>query len=180
MRDLIFGLVAAAVSGLIAMGHPALAGDILTITGSINVTNRAPYEPFTDAFFKHHDVTFKRAFAFDRAALAKLPQHEVQANVEGWPAAITAKGPLLKDALKAAGVRPDATVTIMSLDGYAVEFNPADRTAHDWVVATEVNGKELGIGGRGPIWMMYDTGGRTIEADAEEKWIWSAFLMTAK
>ena len=180
MKSLGFSLIILAAGALMGLNQPALAADMLTVTGNISVTNRRPYDPFFDAFFKHHDKTFKKAFAFDRAALEKLPQKTVNANAEGWPQAIEAKGPSLKDVLDAAGVKPDALVTIMSLDGYAVEFTPSERQSHGWIVAIEVNGKGLGIGGRGPAWLMYDTGGKAINADKEGKWVWSAFSITAQ
>ncbi len=180
MRNLGFALIVLAAGAVMGMNRPAQAADILTVTGSISVTNRGPYDPFFDAFFKHHDKSFTKAFAFDLAALEKLPQKTVHANVQGWPSAVHAKGPSLKDVLDAAGVKPEALVTVMSLDGYAVEFTPADRKAQDWIVAIEVDGKGLGIGGRGPAWLMYDTGGKAIAADKEGKWVWSAFSITAQ
>ena len=160
-----------------SFAQSVVASDLLTVAGKVRTTNRDPYEPFRDAFFKHHDRSFQKAFSFDLSALQKLPQHEVHAHVQGWPRAVRGKGPLLRDVLKVAGASSGAKLTVMALDGYAVEFEPTDLAAHDWVLAIEADGEPLGIGGRGPTWLMYDTGGKTLEPDREAKWVWSAFLI---
>lgn len=162
-----------------ASGYSVFAGDLVTITGKVAETNRDGFEPFRDAFFKYHDRSFKKAFAFDRSALLALPQRKVTAQLEGWPGPLSGKGPLLRDVLEIAGVQTGAKLTLMALDGYAAELEPADLSAHDWVLAIEANGEPLGIGGRGPAWLMYDTNDKILAADLEAKWVWSAFLIVA-
>lgn len=163
-----------------SIGAVALAGDLITITGNVGITNREAFDPFRDAFFKHHDQSFKKAFGFDRQALLDLPQHDVTARIEGWPKAVSARGPLLRDLLQKADVPAGSRFTIISLDGYGAEFQPQDVTAHDWVVAIDVDGRSLGIGGRGPAWLMYDTKGETLRSELETKWVWSAFMIVAE
>lgn len=151
--------------------------EVLTIAGKVGVTNRGPFDPFRDAFLKYRDKKFDKAFAFTREALAKLPQHSVTARVEGWPAAVKATGPRLAEVLKAAGVGPDAKVRFTAFDGYNIELDAAERTAKDWILAIDIDGKPLSLGGRGPVWLIHDTGGATVKPDAEAPWVWSLFLI---
>ncbi|MGI9479957.1 MAG: hypothetical protein ACR2PI_24870 [Hyphomicrobiaceae bacterium] len=180
MKRFLVGYFFLAISLVLLQAQPLLAGDLLTVTGKIGATNRGAFDAFDDAFFKHHERTFKKAYAFDRAALKALPQHQVQAQVEGWPRAVRAAGPRLSDVLAMAKVAAGAKLSVMALDGYAAVFEPTDVASRDWIVAIEANGKPLGIGGRGPAWLMYDTAGKTIKADAEAKWVWSAFMIIAE
>jgi len=186
-RPLVAVLTVAAL--LFGGGHPAGAADqgaadqgaaVLTVTGDIAHPNRGPYDAFRDVFFKFHDKYFDKAFALDRAALQALPQVTVTAQAASWPAPVQATGPRLKDVLAAAGVAERATVMAFALDGYGVEFTSADRAAHDWVVAIDTDGQPLGLGGRGPTWLLYETGAAKASDDDEAKWVWSAFVLTVE
>ena len=64
--------------------------------------------------------------------------------------------------------------------GVADEFDAKDVASHDWIVAIEADGSPLGIGGRGPIWLMFDTGGKTLKAEDEALWVWSAFMIVVE
>ncbi|MCW2307022.1 molybdopterin-dependent oxidoreductase [Rhodobium gokarnense] len=174
----------AAVATVLMLHAPARADDAapatLTVIGKVGTSNRPGFDPFRDAFFKFHGKEFEKAFAFDRAALKALPQRTVTAKAAPWPKPVTASGPPLKDVLDAAGVADDATVTLFALDGYGVTLSPADRAARDWVLAIEMDGTPLAIGGRGPAWLLYDTGDGTASEDAEAKWVWSVFVIAAE
>jgi hypothetical protein len=171
---------------LLALGFaPGLAGHataetVLTITGRIAETNRAPYIAFEDAFFKHHERPFEKAYAFSYEMLKRLPQKSITAAFDAWPKAVSASGPALADVLKAAKAPAGAKLTVVALDGYAAEFMAQDIAAHDWIVAIDADGKPLGVGGRGPGWMMYDTDGKTLKAEEEGLWVWSVFMISVE
>ena len=178
-------LLALAVAAMVLVGErhgsAANAGPtVMTIIGKVATANRGAYNEFSDSFFKYHEKTFEKAFAFDRESLKALPQATAAANAEGWPAPVQASGPRLKDVLTAAGVADTTTITAFALDGYGVEFTPAERAAHDWILAIDADGKPLGLGGRGPAWLLYDTGSGKASTDEEAKWIFSIFLMSAE
>ena len=63
-------------------------------------------------------------------------------------------GPTLKDVLAKVGAH-GSTVTVRSVDGYAPVFDLLDIDANMLILATSANGKLLGIGGRGPIWLVF-------------------------
>ena len=87
--------------------------------------------------------------------LQALPQNEIKATT-AFTGAATFKGPLLKDVLKIAGAKPDATeVLAIALDGYRVKIPIADFSKYEVVAAYEMNGKTLKPESRGPIWIMY-------------------------
>jgi hypothetical protein len=176
-------LLTALVWTLVAAALPAAgagSGAAVTVIGAVAAPNRPPFDGFHDAFFKFSDYSFDRAFAFDRAALAGLAQTTVSARAEGWPAAVTASGPRLRDVLKTAGVAPGATLRIVALDGYTLSLNPEELAAREWILAIDANGAALGLGDRGPAWLLHDTGGAAATAEEEAKWVWSVYLVVAE
>jgi len=42
------------------------------------------------------------------------------------------------------------------------------------------DGRPLGIGGRGPAWLLYDSGGGAVSEEEEARWVWSMFLITTE
>lgn len=153
---------------------------VLTLTGEMANPNRGALDPFHDAFLKHKDKTFSKAFGFTRAALAALPKTKIVTHVDGWPAKVELEGPLLLDALTAAGVATDATIVATALDGYTVDITPEMRAAHDWVLAITANGAPLSIGSRGPVWLLYGTEGAAASQDVEATWVWALYLLEVK
>ena len=154
--------------------------DLVTVIGAVGETNRPAFSDFEDGFFAYHEQRFETAFAFDRAALEALPQVTATARAEGWPAPVTASGPRLGELLRVAGVDPAAPITLMALDGYGVSLTAEERAARDWVLAISADGRALGLGGRGPVWLLYDTGGETVSHEAEAQWVWSVFVISVE
>jgi len=150
---------------------------VVTVIGAVGESNRPPFNSFADSLFAYHDLSFEKAYAFDRSALLALPQHTLVANATNWERAVSASGPSLADVLLEAGVDPGAGITLMALDGYAVELDAAARQAENWVLALSADGAALGIGGRGPLWLLYDTGGEAAIDDGEAKWVYSVFTI---
>ena len=184
MQSLPARLLAAAFALTLALA-PAGAAEtpkgaaIFTISGAIGQTNRGPFNAFDDGFLEHHDRSFAKAFAFDRAMLEALPQQEITAKAEGWAKAYRLKGPLVADVLKAVGAE-GRTVTFVALDGYATKFTPEEIAQHRWVLAHSADGAPLSIGGRGPLWMAYDVEGGSASWEEEGRWAWAVFYAEAE
>jgi len=178
--------VIAALAVLLAASSPTLAEDkvrgpdIVTVIGKISNANRGAFDPFFDSLFKFHEKEFKTAYGLSYSDLAALPQIAISAQAEGWPSTVKASGPKLKDVLNAAGVASDATLAFLSLDGYALELPPKKIEAKEWVLAITANGRPLGIGGRGPTWLLYETDGKKVSADATGQWVYQLFLIEAQ
>ncbi|MCY4487112.1 MAG: hypothetical protein OXF11_08360 [Deltaproteobacteria bacterium] len=130
---------------------------VLTVAGDIVAANRPAYDEQRDMFLKHHKRTFDKAFVFDRPMLERLGVREVRADTD-WAGPRTASGPLLVDVLNAAGCR-GGTFDVLALDGFRFKLSKEDVEAREWVVATRADGRPLGIGDRGPLWLVFDPAG---------------------
>jgi hypothetical protein len=171
-------------AGIFLLAMPVLthAGDgptQVTIAGNVNQANRGAIDKFTDAFLAYHDKTFSKAMELDLDALMALKQVRITADAEVWKGPMNLQGPGLDDVLAAAGVT-DKAIVVKALDGYEIELSPSDIKEHQWVLALQANDKPLAIGGRGPMWLAYDTGGKKASTDEESKWVFSVFFLEVR
>lgn len=137
---------------------PAPGPAVLTVTGAIGRSNRGPRDKVLDQLMSKHGVEFERAFSFDLPALAALAQRTIRPTLEYDAKPHRLRGPLLIDVLKTAGVsasRP-ASLTLRGIDGYSPTLALAEIAARDFIVATQIDGKALAIGGLGPLWAVYE------------------------
>jgi hypothetical protein len=168
----------------VPFGARSLAGDlaapsgavVLTIAGQIGVANRGPVDALSDSVLAYHEKSFEAAAEFDRAMLESLGTHEVELSFEEWPEAYRFSGPKLVDVLSAAGAQ-GRPITATALDGYAEEISADELASRDWIVALERNGRPLGIGGRGPLWIVYSIPGASASHDDEARWPWAVFFI---
>ena len=161
------------------LGQPA-GQVVLTVAGAIGATNRGPSDDFEDGFFKHYDRTFDKAAAFDLAMIEGLGMHAVTVSYDKWPKPFRFEGPWLKDVLAAAGASGH-DISVLALDGFAADISAADVAAYDWIVAVKRDGRYLGIGQRGPLWLVYARrDGKPIGEEDEQRWPWAAFLIEVK
>lgn len=150
---------------------------ILTVTGNIENTNRAAFDAFDDPFTNYHERPFEKAATFDRAMLEGLGMKEVEVNYEEWPRPVQLAGPLLADVLDAVGAEPSA-VTVVALDGFAVEISAEDLAKESWIVAIKQDGAFMDLGQRGPAWVVFDPSeDKSITAEEEGVWPWAAFFI---
>ena len=153
---------------------------VLTVAGKVSLTNRGKFDAFDDAFLNFHERQFEAAAAFDYAMLEGLGLNQVMLQAPGWPRPQVFEGPWLRDVLAAAGAR-GARVTALALDGFAVELSAEDLAAQDWLVAIKRDGVYLGIGERGPAWIVYaPENGRAPTADDEARWPWAVFFIESQ
>ena len=165
-------VLALAIPALPAMAGSGGAEAIVTVTGAVSQPNRPPFDAFRDGFFAFHNVTFAKAHAFTRPELKALGMHEVTLHYPNWPAAITFRGPRLRDVLAAAGAS-GTTITTQALDGYAAAQPFAALQGDDVLLAIEADGQPLAIGGRGPTWLVFPPGtipGQSAATDAGLAW----------
>lgn len=169
-------------SGAAAAQHlPAPAGPVvLTLAGSVEKSNRGPLDPFMDGLLNSHGVSFAKAATFDRAMLEALGMKSLTVHYPGWPKGYSFEGPLLRDVLTAAGAK-GSTIRFLGLDGYQPEIPVTDAYNHDAVLAIKVDGRPLGIGDRGPVWLVYprDTDPKLKDMD-DAKWLWAGFYMAVE
>lgn len=153
----LLAMLALALPGAPAAAEPPPppAGPVLvTVAGAVENANRGPVDAFADGLFAYHELAFERAAEFDLAALEALGMHETRAHYPNWPGESTFEGPLLADVLKAAGAG-DGSLRAVALDGYASDIPRADLDRYPVLLALKRDGKYLGLGGRGPAWIVY-------------------------
>ncbi|QDO96724.1 molybdopterin-dependent oxidoreductase [Ferrovibrio terrae] len=148
---------------------------VLTLHGKIANTNRGALNEFEDAFFKFGSVSFDKAAQFDLAMLEKLGMTSLTVKYDTWPKAYKFEGPLLADVLKAAGATGQ-TIKVYALDGYGAEIPVPELRQYGVLLALKADGKYLGLGGRGPTWVVYprDDKHPALKSHDDAKWVWSA------
>ena len=148
---------------------------VLTVHGKIANSNRGALNEFEDAFFKFGNVSFDRAAQFDLAMLEKLGMKTLSVKYDTWPKAYEFEGPLLADVVKAVGAT-GKSIKVYALDGYAAEIPLAELQQYPVLLALKADGKYLGLGGRGPTWVVYPRDDRhpALKSHDDAKWVWSA------
>jgi hypothetical protein len=174
------GLSALCAGARAGGGLPAPSGPVvLTIAGKIGIANRGASVPVADAFLAYHEISFETAAEFDRAMLEALGTHEIEISYKDWPKTYRFAGPRLADVLAAAGAT-GRDITARALDGYAEEISAQDLADHDWIVALDVDGRPLGIGQAGPLWIVYAVPGQVASDEEELRWPWAVFFIEVK
>ena len=183
-------LVCALLCGLFVLGRAdrpiaaeltkAVGPVVLTVAGNITETNRSAFSEGEDAFLGYHEKSFAKAAEFDLAMLESLGLQEVVIDLDGWPKPMTLQGPRLADVLAAAGAA-GRDITVVALDGFGSEISAEDIAADDWIVGLKRDGRALGIGQRGPLWVVYGKrDGSALTAEDEMRWPWAAFFIEVK
>ena len=161
-RFLTVGALGAALPLAAAAAAPkatAHAGPgLLTVTGAITRSNRGPLDPALDQLMVKHGARFDKAWVFDAAMLARLPALSIQPTLEYDAKQHLLSGPLLSTVVEAAGAAAGAPLmlALRALDGYTVAVSLADAKRYRMLVATQLDGAAMAIGGLGPQWAVYD------------------------
>lgn len=133
---------------------------LLTVSGAIGQGNRGPLDPALDQMMAKQKLQFTRAHTFDFAALAALPQFQIEPTLEYDSRRHGLSGPLLADVVAATGATAGNSgtldIVLRAIDGYAVMVSLADLRKYRYIVATHLDGKPIPIGGLGPLWAVYD------------------------
>ncbi|MDQ2990912.1 MAG: molybdopterin-dependent oxidoreductase [Pseudomonadota bacterium] len=131
---------------------------LLTLTGAIGRPNRGPFDPALDQMMHKQKISFERAFAFDYTMLAGLPAFAIKPTLEYDGKVHVLRGPLLLDVLAFAGARPpdSGKLVLRAVDGYAVTLSVEKARRQRFMVATQLDGKAMPLGGLGPLWAVVD------------------------
>jgi hypothetical protein len=155
-------LSTAALAGLssaaLTSAHAATAAGptLLTITGAISKPNRGKLDPARDVMMVKQKISFEQAHAFDYAALTALPAITIKPTLEYDAKPHTLRGPLLLDVVQAAGARlnDNSRLILRAVDGYAAAVTVAQARTQRWIVATQMDGAAMALGGLGPLWAL--------------------------
>ena len=154
----------AALAGLLPAVHasaaePARKGPgLLTVSGALVKANRGPVDPALDQLLVKHGVKFDKAHVFDAESLRRLPVVRIKPTLEYDAKVHSLAGPLLTSVVEAAGVAPagDVMLALRAVDGYVVPVSMANARSYRMIVATEIDGAPLALGGLGPLWAVYE------------------------
>jgi hypothetical protein len=153
-------LAAAATLPAVTPAHAAAARGpaLLTVTGAISKPNRGPFEPVRDQMMHKKKLSFDKAHAFDFAELSALPAIAIKPTLEYDGKVHALRGPLLLDVLKAAGatLADGSRIVLRAVDGYAATVTVAQARAQRYIVATQMDGAPMALGGLGPLWAVYE------------------------
>ena len=146
------------VAGAYAADLPKAGPVLLTVSGEIGKTNRGPVDAVLDQMMARHGVLFSKAFAFDAAALRRLPAVTIRPTLEYDAKVHALTGPLLGTVLQAVGVASDRVVQLglRAVDGYNAVVSLQDAVSYRMVIATHIDGQPMALGGLGPQWAVYD------------------------
>jgi hypothetical protein len=153
------GLLPAVTSASALAAPSALKGPgLLTLSGAVGKSNRGAVDPALDQMFVKHGIQFEKAYVFDAEALRRLPAVQIRPTLEYDAKQHTLAGPLLTTVLEAAGVTggKETQLFLRAVDGYVVPLNLADARSFRMIVATEIDGTPLALGGLGPQWAVYE------------------------
>jgi hypothetical protein len=131
---------------------------ILTISGAIRRHNRGALDPAFDQLLAKHQVKFSEAYGVDSALIASMPAVTIKPTTEYDSRQHTLSGPLLTHVLEHVGAPSAGNTQIVmhAVDGYAVATTLDKVRAYQFIVATQMDGKPLPLGGVGPLWATYD------------------------
>lgn len=91
---------------------------------------------------------------FDRAMLEALPGETLRTNTP-WTKKVTEfHGPLARALLEFVGAHGEV-VQAFALNDYAVEVPVGDMLNYRVILAMAIDGEQIGVRSRGPIWLMY-------------------------
>lgn len=131
---------------------------LLTVSGQISRSNRAPLDPALDQMLYKHGVRFDKAWAFTAEQLHKLPRQQIKPVLEYDAKAHVLSGPRLVDVLVAAGADTNRALrlNIRAVDGYAVSLTVPELKSLGMLLATHLDGQPLSLGGLGPQWAVFE------------------------
>lgn len=170
---LVLVVVVAAPVGARAADGPV----VLTVGGAVTHADRGPIDPFIDAFFNNSAIAFDKAATFGVKDLEALGMKTLKVRYPDWPKSFTFEGPLLKDVLAKAGAA-GTKVRAFALDGYSAEIPMADVDKYPIVLAIKRDGQYLGIGDRGPSWLVFPRDDYAeLRNQDDARWVWAAYYI---
>lgn len=107
-----------------------------------------------DAILTVDGATSKGTTTFTLSDLDALPQIEIKTATPWYDGPQTFKGPRLAEVLAVAGGQ-GSNITAHALNDYSAELPVSDAADFGVILATRINGEELSIRDKGPIFIIY-------------------------
>lgn len=134
---------------------------MLTISGPGVQANRGRPRAAADRMLTLHGYQFDSAWSCGLDALNSLEQQQLKTTLEYDEAEHRLQGPLLEQVLQASGVDVARAMaqghwlTLQGIDGYRSQISVAQAVRWRMLLATQMDGQALAIGGAGPLWASF-------------------------
>lgn len=116
------------------------------------------------------------------AQLLALPQHSMATTTPWTDGVVRFQGPLVADALQAAGVplRAGMQVQAKALNGYVIDIPAQDFLRWPVLLAFSMDRKQLTRRDKGPLWVVYprDSDKTLQDAQYDHRWAWQLQQLT--
>ena len=174
-------MLAAVSTGAVAQERCVPTGNmpILTISGEISKPNRGPFDKNNDKLLGYAEKDFRQARTFTADELVALGMVEIEAYSPYGKQKHRLAGPLLSSVLEAAGAKPDAALDILALDRFEPEMSAAELKRLRPILALCKEGKPLGLGNLGPVYVSFETPQPPTDAE-ETMMVWGAVHILVK
>lgn len=136
---------------------------ILLVSGNVAVTNTP------------------EGAAFDRQMLADLGVTELQTSTPWTDGVQTFSGVLARAVLERVEASGE-TVMATALNDYMVEVPTSDFLDYDVLLATTMNGEEMQVSDKGPVWIVYprDQVPQLQDRKLHDRWVWQLKSLQVK
>ncbi|HEY8576170.1 MAG TPA: molybdopterin-dependent oxidoreductase [Devosia sp.] len=151
-----FALAASPAAAQTLEPLPAPTGDvILVVRGNVEVTNS------------------EEGAAFDRDMLTALGETEIRTSTPWTDGVQVFTGVLARTVFERVGAE-GTTVAAAALNDYTVEVPMEDFQNYDVLLATAMNGEELRVSDKGPLWIVYPRDDQRALQDRRlhDRWVW--------
>ncbi len=114
------------------------------------------------------------SIAYTRSELTAMPQTQIQTATEWTDGRPVFEGPLARDVIAGVGAHGETVVNAIAVNDYSVEIPLSDFERYDVILALSMDGKELSLRDRGPIWIVYprDNHEELHDPSFNSRWIW--------
>lgn len=105
--------------------------------------------------------------------LLAYPQKTVQTHTLVTDGVQQFEGPLMRDVLADIGITGD-TIEATALNDYLARFPISDIYDYDVIMALKMNGKQMSVRDKGPIWIVYprDDFRELQDLRYDRRWVW--------
>lgn len=114
------------------------------------------------------------SIAYTRAELNAMPQKQIRTATEWTDGRPVFQGPLARDIIANVAGRGETIVNAIAINDYSVEIPLSDFERYDVILALTMDGRELSLRDRGPIWIVYprDDHEELHDPAFNARWIW--------
>ena len=129
-------------------------------------------------------VSGEETVAIQKEDFASLGTVTVTTGTDWTDGVSIFRGPLVRDVLKFAGFEDSKrkTITATASNDYSVEIPVDDFSDYEVILATEMDGKNLTLRDKGPLWIVYprDDHSELDDPVVNARWIWQLVALRVK